>query len=952
MVVGGKEFWTSVRLDPVKDKEGTVLAVLGVTRDITERVKYEEKLRALHQHALQLGSASNIEEIVKSTLDAIESALGFDVADVYLAAGDSLRVRGAKGAPIGLSGERLDGRGLVAKAARSQATVRVSDTTKEPDYVDRKGWEWAGSRTMLSELAVPVVVDAVTVAVLNAESIRLDAFSSEDQELLETLAAYVGSGMQRLKNRQELETYSKHLEKLVEERTKRLLESEERYRSVVQNIPVMVWTSSEKGDTVFITPNVKELYGYTPEEIYSGGQQVWCKHIDPDDRVKLNEAYNALFADGRVFDVEYRYQRPDGTSLWLNDRADLVYEKDGVRYTDGVTTDITGRKQIETALRESEGRFRELADLLPQIVFEIDPKGKLTFLNRIGFATTGYGEDALQRGLSAFQMFIPEEHDRAMLKMRKLLGGEKVSNDEYTILRKDGSKFPAIVYAAPIIYENRAVGVRGVVVDITERKRAEEALRVSEDRFRGIAERIDDIIIDMNHEGGITYASPSVEPALGYKPEEMNRTRMEQYLPQSEISRIAPNWAAVMQGKSVIGIQGEMLRKDGTCISAEMNASPILKDGRVVGVQAVIRDITERKLVEKELRRSEKRFRDLAELLPQIVFETDEDGNLTFVNRLGLVSTGYTEDDFRVGVNLFQLIHPEEYGKVSESLARRNEREPISVELKVLRKDNSVFPAVVYAGAIVRERKVVGFRGVAVDITERKRMEEALLKSDRLAAIGETAAMVGHDLRNPLQGIAGAIHLLRQESLTANERDEMLQVIQDNVQYSDSIVRDLSDYSAEIQLKLAEATPKSITRDAIGAVKVPQNVTVQDLSEDQPTLRVDPDRMKRMFINLIENAIAAMPQGGTLTISSKKSDGNVEIALTDTGSGIPEKVMENLWKPLQTTKAKGLGLGLAICKRIVDAHGGTISVKSKGGEGTTVTICLPIKLDAVEVKRK
>ncbi len=109
-------------------------------------------------------------------------------------------------------------------------------------------------------------------------------------------------------------------------------------------------------------------------------------------------------------------------------------------------------------------------------------------------------------------------------------------------------------------------------------------------------------------------------------------------------------------------------------------------------------------------------------------------------------------------------------------------------------------------------------------------MAERLLRSERLAAIGETAAMVGHDLRNPLQGIAGAIHLLKQESLTAEERNEMLQVIEKSVHYSDSIIRDLSDYSAEIQLKLAEATPKSITRDAIGAVKVPQNVTVQDLS--------------------------------------------------------------------------------------------------------------------------
>jgi PAS domain S-box-containing protein len=241
---------------------------------------------------------------------------------------------------------------------------------------------------------------------------------------------------------------------------------------------------------------------------------------------------------------------------------------------------------------------------------------------------------------------------------------------------------------------------------------------------------------------------------------------------------------------------------------------------------------------------------------------------------------------------------------------------------------------------------------VAIDATERKQLEEKLAKAERLAAIGEAAAMVGHDLRNPLQGIAGAVHLLKQETLTTSERNEMLRLIEKSVAYSDAIVRDLSDYSGEIEMKLADATPKSIIRDALGSVKVPENVTVQDLSEDQPTLRVDPERLKRVFINLIGNAIDAMPQGGRLTISSKQSDRTVEISLSDTGLGIPEHVMQNLWKPLQTTKAKGLGLGLAICKRIVDAHGRSVSVKSRGGEGTTMTVNLPLKLHTIEVIQK
>jgi two-component system sensor histidine kinase AtoS len=250
------------------------------------------------------------------------------------------------------------------------------------------------------------------------------------------------------------------------------------------------------------------------------------------------------------------------------------------------------------------------------------------------------------------------------------------------------------------------------------------------------------------------------------------------------------------------------------------------------------------------------------------------------------------------------------------------------------------------------EGRILDVVGMCVDVTERKELEEKLAKAERLAAVGETAAMIGHDLRNPLQGITGALHLLKQEPLTAEERNEMLQVIENSVNYSNTIVKELLDYSADIRLNLGEATPMSITRDALGSVKVPQNVKVQDLSKDQPRLRVDLDMMRRVLINLIENAIDAMTHGGTLTINSKQSNDGVEITLTDTGSGIPKKIMANLWKPFQTTKAKGMGLGLAVCKRIVDAHGGTISAKSKEGEGTTLTIRLPIKPERVEVREK
>ncbi|HUK50220.1 MAG TPA: ATP-binding protein, partial [Terriglobales bacterium] len=230
-----------------------------------------------------------------------------------------------------------------------------------------------------------------------------------------------------------------------------------------------------------------------------------------------------------------------------------------------------------------------------------------------------------------------------------------------------------------------------------------------------------------------------------------------------------------------------------------------------------------------------------------------------------------------------------------------------------------------------------------IDLTERKLMEERLLKAERMATIGETAAMVAHDLRNPLQGITSAVYVLKNNSLTADQENEMFQIIGSSVEYAEAIVRDLMDYSREIHLARAESQPREIIQSALEAVKVPSNVEVRDLSQEQPAISVDPDRMKRVFINLIENAVDATPQGGTLTIQTTELNGHMEIKVSDTGTGMPKKIMENLWIPMQTTKSKGMGLGLPIVKRIIDAHSGEITVNSRQGEGTTFIIRLPIK---------
>ena len=228
---------------------------------------------------------------------------------------------------------------------------------------------------------------------------------------------------------------------------------------------------------------------------------------------------------------------------------------------------------------------------------------------------------------------------------------------------------------------------------------------------------------------------------------------------------------------------------------------------------------------------------------------------------------------------------------------------------------------------------------------ELKKSQEQLLKAQRLAVIGELAGMVGHDLRNPLTSINGAAYYLKKRltSRIDDKEKEMLDLIEKNIVYSNKIINDLLDYSREMKLDLTASNPKSIIKEALSLVKIPKNIQIIDLTEDKPNTQVDIGKIKRAFVNVIKNAVDAMPKGGSLTIKTRESNGNLEYVFSDTGVGMSKKTMEKLWTPLFTTKAKGMGFGLSICKRIVKAHGGSISVKSNRGKGTSFTVTIPTK---------
>lgn len=230
--------------------------------------------------------------------------------------------------------------------------------------------------------------------------------------------------------------------------------------------------------------------------------------------------------------------------------------------------------------------------------------------------------------------------------------------------------------------------------------------------------------------------------------------------------------------------------------------------------------------------------------------------------------------------------------------------------------------------------------------------QEQLIRSEKLAAIGQLAGAVGHELRNPLGAIKNAVYYVKGKVAKSElgEKEprviEFLDIADDEVNSSNKIINDLLGFSRVGKPAVSPARIKEVIDDALSHLTIPENIEVgKKLDADLPEVNIDTDQTRQVLVNMIMNAVQAMPEGGKLTIGAKRRDKFLEVEISDTGCGIPREAIGKIFDPLFTTRAKGIGLGLAVCKAIIDRHGGNIEVESKVGKGATFTIRLPLKAE-------
>ena len=395
----------------------------------------------------------------------------------------------------------------------------------------------------------------------------------------------------------------------------------------------------------------------------------------------------------------------------------------------------------------------------------------------------------------------------------------------------------------------------------------------------------------------------------------------------------------------------------------------------------------------KALQESEKKYRDLAEALPQTLFEMDMSGMLTYANETGMKMFGVTPEAFARGVKVPDFIAPEDRERLAVNIRKAMyDGAETSYEYTAARPDGSRFPIVVYSNVVLKDGHPAGFRGIAVDVTEQKLAEsrirelnedldrkvrertqqllaaqEDLIRKEKLALLGRIAGSVGHELRNPLGVMSNAIYYLQTVLSNADENvREYLGIIKSEITGAERIVSDLLDAVRANPPRPRSIPPGDLIQISLEKCKIPDKVKVDVAMKTYQPVLVDPIQMQQVFINLISNAVDAMPEGGVLRIGARRVQSSeykvqsaqslvsepstqnlelrgsfVEMSVADTGCGISSESMKNLFQPLYTTKARGIGLGLVVVKNLTEANGGRVSVASEAGKGTSFTILLP-----------
>ena len=689
-----------------------------------------------------------------------------------------------------------------------------------------------------------------------------------------------------------------------------------------------------------------------------------------DEDGKFGAKLTKLFGTEDVlenFELHYQSEKLGERIFNITARGMIVAEEEEEEEQQLVVLeDITEQKWAKKALEESEEKYRSLVNNVKLGIFRStpEPKGKFLEVNPAMEEITGYSrKELLQMNVSDLYVH-PEERE---VILEEVVSARGKTTRELCFRKKDGTeitvsdtKFAVRDDAGKILYFD------GILEDITEHKHMEEALRVSEERYRTLFETNIDGLCVIDETMKVLLANQAVAKMFGFDSvEEMLEVNPFDFIPPEERERVLKTVTKDMFENDLKQVnEFRLVNKAGKEVWISAVGALIEYQGKLAGM-ASLRDITQHKMMENILKESEEKYRVLVESAGQAI-SVIQDGVIKFGNPKLVEMTGYPMEEL-TSMSAAQFVHPDDRERVLDYRSRRlrGESAPNVYHLRIINKKGEV-------KWLERNVNLITWQGkpaalvLDTDITERKQAEEERKQleqkaqvTSRLASVGEMAAGVAHEINNPLTGIIGYAQLLMDREDVPFDIRRDLAAINEGAQRVASIVKRLLAFSRQVKPERRDVDINELIEStlALRAYHLRVNnikVTIQ-LAPDLPETMADPGQLQQVFLNLVVNAETEMKLArgkGKLLIKTEKVDNTIRISFKDNGPGIAKKNLERIFDPFFTTRevGQGTGLGLSLCHGIVAEHKGKIYAESKLGKGATFIMELPVVTEAKQPK--